>query len=82
MPRESPTSAELGAAIRELRRRRELTIEALAWAARIHTTYLSGIERGERNPSWEKIRSIAAALEVDALALVRLAETLSSCHRR
>ncbi|HYM44777.1 MAG TPA: helix-turn-helix transcriptional regulator [Solirubrobacteraceae bacterium] len=46
-----PTNADLGQAVRRLRRNRNLTIEALAFAADIHPTYLSGIERGGCNPT-------------------------------
>ena len=31
----------------------------------MHVTYLSGIERGLRNPSLRNIRAIAKALDVD-----------------
>ncbi len=57
-----PTNADLGQAIRRPRRERRLTIEALAFAAYVHPTYLSGIERGVRNPTWDKIASLAQAL--------------------
>jgi hypothetical protein len=51
----APSARQLGRAIRGLRRTRGFTIEALAFAAGLHPTYLSGIERGERNPSWAKL---------------------------
>lgn len=70
-----PTSAQLGSAIRHLRTERELTIEALASTAGIHWTYLTGIERGQRNPTWRVVGSIASALEVKVSELARLAET-------
>jgi transcriptional regulator with XRE-family HTH domain len=69
-----PTKADLGQAIRRLRRERHLTIEALAFAAYVHPTYLSGIERGVRNPTWDKITSIAQALDVPVSAIVQTAE--------
>ncbi len=49
-----------------------MTIEALASHAEIHWTYLSSIERGKGNPSWDVLRRLAAALEVESLELVRL----------
>jgi len=69
-----PTNANLGAAIRRLRRARKLTIETLAFAAEMHPTYLSGIERGRRNPTWDKITSLSRALDVPLTALVQTAE--------
>jgi transcriptional regulator with XRE-family HTH domain len=52
-----------------------LTIEELAHAADIHTTYLSGIERGMRNPTWEKLCAVAGALEIQVADLARRAES-------
>jgi transcriptional regulator with XRE-family HTH domain len=69
-----PTNADLGRAIRRLRKNRRLTIEALAFAADMHPTYLSGIERGVRNPTWDKIRSVVLALNVPLAVFVRIAE--------
>jgi transcriptional regulator with XRE-family HTH domain len=70
----SPSAAQLGAVVRRLRAARGLTLESLAGAAHIHTTYLSGIERGRRNPSWRVVGSVAAALGVEVSKLAKLAE--------
>lgn len=70
-----PTNGDLGRAIRALRRARRLTIEELAFAADMHPTYLSGIERGVRNPSWEKLCFLAGALRVPVADVVRRAES-------
>ena len=40
----------------------------------MHPTYLSGIERGVRNPTWDKITSLARALDVPLARLVQDAE--------
>jgi transcriptional regulator with XRE-family HTH domain len=69
-----PTNAELGRAIRRLRRARRMTIEDLAHAADIHPTYLSGIERGVRNPTWSKLISVAHGLDVPFAEIVQDAE--------
>ena len=53
-----------GKQIRSLRMQRKLTQEDLAHSAGIHVTYLSGVERGIRNPSLKNIRAIALALGV------------------
>ena len=70
----TPTNAALGVAIRRLRRARKLTIEDLAHAADMHPTYLSGIERGRRNPTWNKLTALALALDIPMSALARDAE--------
>jgi transcriptional regulator with XRE-family HTH domain len=69
-----PTAERLGAAIRTLRTDRELTAEQLASTAGIHWTYLSGIERGIRNPSWRVLVGIAGGLGVRVSELIRMAE--------
>jgi transcriptional regulator with XRE-family HTH domain len=43
----------------------------------VDTSFLSGIERRNRNPSWEKIRLIAKVLELDASELIRRAEEIA-----
>jgi transcriptional regulator with XRE-family HTH domain len=71
------SNTDLGCAIRRLRRTRRVTIEALAFAANMHPIYLSGIERGERNPTWEKITNLARALKVPVSQLAHEAENES-----
>ncbi len=53
-----------GEKIRELRLSRGLSQEELAFRSNVHRTYLSGIERGKRNPSLNNIAAIAKALGV------------------
>lgn len=71
----SPANGDLGRAIRKLRSERKVSIEALAFAADIHPTYLSGIERGLRNPSWRVLRSLAGALQIPVADLARRVES-------
>lgn len=40
----------------------------------MHPTYLGGIERGRRNPSWDKLSDLAEALEIPVSTLAREAE--------
>lgn len=68
-----PTIAQLGAAIRVLRKGRSLSIEALAGEAELHTTSVSRIESGKQNLTWKALSSIAAVLDVEIIDLVRLA---------
>jgi len=53
---------EFGQHIRRMRALQGSTQEELAHRAGVHVTYLSGIERGLRNPSLKYIRGIAEAL--------------------
>jgi len=82
VPLIAPSGVELGRVIRRLRRARRLTIEDLASAANIHPTYLSGIERGIRNPTWEKVCTLAIALGVPFSALVRDTEVEAQLEAR
>jgi transcriptional regulator with XRE-family HTH domain len=67
-------SAELGRVLRRLRRARDLSIEDLARRADLHPTYVSSIERGERNPSCGKLSDLALALGLPLSALMQDAE--------
>jgi transcriptional regulator with XRE-family HTH domain len=69
-----PTHAALGRAIRRLRKQQDLSIEELALNAGVHPTYLSGIERGVRNPTWTKLCELAGALAVPMSMIAREAE--------
>jgi transcriptional regulator with XRE-family HTH domain len=77
-----PNGAELGQAIRRRRHERKMTIEDLAFDADIHPTYLSGIERGGGNPTWDKLAGIAYALEMPVSSLARDAEVEAQLAQR
>lgn len=55
----------LGNRIRELRRETGLSQEAFADKCGLDRTYVSGIERGVRNPTLEVISVLAAGLEIE-----------------
>ncbi|MEK0316119.1 helix-turn-helix domain-containing protein [Cohnella sp. 56] len=55
---------EFGSKIRELRARCGMSQEMLANRAGLDRTYISGVERGQRNISIDNIQRIAAALRV------------------
>lgn len=65
---------ELGTVIRAHRKARCLTIEALAGKAGMHSTYLSSIERGKRNLTWDRLSDLAEALDIPVSVLAREAE--------
>lgn len=61
----------LGKKIRARRQKLGITQEELADRAGVHPTYLSAIERGERNPALENLYAIATALDVTLAELFR-----------
>ena len=63
-------AARLGRNVRKLREERGLSQEAFADLSGLHRTYLSGIERGARNPTVGIIERLANALDVPASDLL------------
>lgn len=59
-------AARLGKNVRRLREERGFSQEAFADLSGLHRTYLSGIERGARNPTVAIIERLAKALNVSA----------------
>lgn len=59
----------VGMNIRRYRKLRSLSQEELAFLCGLHRTYLSGVERGIRNPSLQSLQVIAEALGVPAKLL-------------
>jgi transcriptional regulator with XRE-family HTH domain len=54
--------------------------EELAHASGLHPTYISGIERGVRNPTWRTIGRVCEALQVKVSELAALAERLAEAR--
>jgi transcriptional regulator with XRE-family HTH domain len=61
---------QFGKAVREARKRRGISQEQLAFDCGLHRTYISSVERGERNISLLNIHRIARALKVQPKDLV------------
>ncbi|HEY3959605.1 MAG TPA: helix-turn-helix domain-containing protein [Solirubrobacteraceae bacterium] len=78
----TPSNADLGRAIRRLRRRRAMTIDDLAFEAKMHPTYLSGIERGVRNPTYDKLCGLSKALDVGLPEIMKDAMTEAEIDAR
>jgi len=55
---------QVGLNLQRIRRARGLSQEGLAFEAKIHRTYISGVERGVRNPTVTVLAELAAALKV------------------
>ncbi|UWR10640.1 helix-turn-helix domain-containing protein [Sulfitobacter mediterraneus] len=63
---------------RNLKRYREaagLSQEALAFECGLHRTYVSGVERGVRNPTVVVLERLAAPLEIEPWRLLLEADT-------
>lgn len=60
----------LGVNIRSAREQRGWSQEELADRSGIHRTYISGVERGTRNPTLSIIETIATTLELTAAQLL------------
>jgi transcriptional regulator with XRE-family HTH domain len=71
VPRKTIPLKILGDRIRERRRNLNLTQEGLAYKSEIDRSYIGGVERGERNLSFDKLCQIARALECDVAALTQ-----------
>jgi transcriptional regulator with XRE-family HTH domain len=68
----------VGLAVRRVRRQRGNSQAELAWQADLDRTYISGVERGVRNPSLASLGRIADALDVRLSRLVTIAEQIQS----
>jgi transcriptional regulator with XRE-family HTH domain len=63
----------VGLNVKRFRQERGLSQEALAFEAKLHRTYISGVERGVRNPTIVVLEGIASALGVPASKLLERA---------
>jgi transcriptional regulator with XRE-family HTH domain len=71
MQQRSPVLSAFGSNIRRQRESKELTQEKLAELAGLDPTYISGIERGLRNPGIRNVVKIAKALSLSTSELCR-----------
>ncbi len=69
----------LGQRVRELRESKNLTQEQLGFASDLDRTYISDLERGNRNPSFWGLRKLASGLGV---SLSELLEGLDEAHSK
>ena len=66
----SDVAGRFGRRLREVRQKRSISQEKLAELAGLHRTYVSSVERGERNISLVNIESLARALNVKMAELM------------
>lgn len=67
----------VGPAFRQLREHTKISQEELAFRAGLDRTYVSGIERGRRNPSLKSMQRVAAELHVSLDQVFVLARKLA-----
>ena len=61
----------LGERIRDARKQKNLSQEELAFEAGIDRSYMGGVERGQRNPSFKALCMIAKAVKTDVGSLTK-----------
>lgn len=66
----------VGINIREIRKQKKLTQEELAEKCGLQTSYLAGVERGDRNITLQTLEKIALGLEINAKELLELESPL------
>ena len=62
---------QFGKKVRQLRKQKKFSQEKLAQKTGLHRTYISDIERGNRNVSLENIKKIADALDIQLNYLLK-----------
>lgn len=71
MPKRNGILAALGLNVRRQREARQLTQEKLAEKSGLDPTYISGIERGLRNPGIKNVARLAKTLGLTTAELCR-----------
>ena len=82
MTRHRSNRHALGATLRDFRERRGFSQEQLGYAAGLHRTYIGGVERGERNPSFDSIDRILRAVGMNWEVFGRVLEERAKQSRR
>ena len=65
---------KLGLRVQQLRQAKGWSQDEFAHRANLHRTYVSGVERGIRNPTITVLEKLAAGLEIKLSELVTLEE--------
>jgi transcriptional regulator with XRE-family HTH domain len=72
MPKPDPVLAAFGRDLRNRREARQRAQEGFAERADVDRTYISGIERGLRNPGIKNALRLARALGIPSLTLMEM----------
>jgi transcriptional regulator with XRE-family HTH domain len=79
-PQAGPEKA-FGQALREFRKKKELSQEQLALDADFDRTYISLLERGVQSPTLRTVVRLAEILEVPAWQMIQRMETIAGQER-
>jgi len=75
MPRDVGLERLFGRILQELRTERGLSQEKLGFESDYHRTYISQLERGQKNPSLKAIFRLAEALGITPSEMIRRIES-------
>ncbi len=75
MPKDVGLERLFGRILRELRTGRGLSQEELGFESNYHRTYISQLERGQKNPSLKAIFRLAEALGITPSEMIRRIES-------
>lgn len=71
MQTKSATHKRLGQRIKQLRKEHRMTQEDLAFKVEVDRSYMGFVERGEKNPTLDKLIKIAQTLKISLSELFR-----------
>jgi transcriptional regulator with XRE-family HTH domain len=77
----APNAAALGLAVRAIRDERGLSQVQLAEATGFIQAWISHVERGRRNPSWNNVVRLAEGLGVSVSELAKRAEACAQAKK-
>ncbi len=75
MPKDVGLERLFGRILRELRSERGLSQEKLGFESNYHRTYISQLERGQKNPSLKAIFRLARVLGITPSEMIRRIES-------
>ncbi len=75
MPKDVGLERLFGRILQELRTKRGLSQEELGFESDYHRTYISQLERGQKNPSLKAIFRLAEALGIRPSEMIRRVES-------
>ena len=78
----SESLVRLGQRIRELRTVNNITQEQLGFASGLDRTYISGLERGNRNPSYIGLKKLASGFGISLSAMLEGVDEESNHSKR
>jgi transcriptional regulator with XRE-family HTH domain len=76
MSDQAPDAAALGRAVQAVRTEQGISQMQLAEATGFMQSWISQVERGRRNPSWNNVARLAEGLGVSVAELANRAETV------